>query len=151
MNTENNNETNETSEEGFITKHLETGGVKYVGKIYTDHVAYVALLSGIHGLKAEEVLDRLCQGYQSLQLTRIAQGMAKGGKLEEGDLVEVRSLYGTRTSKWGELAKDVKTLQSEQKKLLSAEKFESITDEQWRKVAQVEYDARMNRSKDLFA
>ena len=149
MNTENN--TNEEENTGFVVKNLETGGVNYIGKIYTDHEAYVELLAGIHGLKPGEVLDRLCQGYQSLQLTRIAQGYAKGGKLEEGQEVEVRSLYGTRTSKWGELAKDVKILQGEQKKLLSEEKYESITDDQWRKVAQVEYDARMERSKNLFA
>lgn len=94
-------------EELKITKReFNTGGVKYIGIIYNDSAEYIAKLALLHDKSEEVVLGSLVEGYQALQMTRIAQGLAKGtAGLSEGQEVEVTALYGQRSSKWGDLAK----------------------------------------------
>lgn len=92
-----------------VNKNFQTGGVDYIGKVYTNGAEYVSLLAEKHGKSEEEVFSLLCTGYQSLNMTRIAQAKVKSKEgLNDGDVVEVLTLPGTKASKWGNLSKYVK-------------------------------------------
>jgi hypothetical protein len=107
----------------FVEREFKTGDVTYKGRIYTDAKEYINMLAGEHGKSQKEVMNALIEGYQALQMTRVAQGLAKGGKLTNNSVVAVTALYGTRVSKWGDVAKYVEQAKEVIKNAISSGKL----------------------------
>jgi hypothetical protein len=126
-----------TSAPKFIEREFKTGDVTYKGRIFTDSKEYVNMLAVEHGKTQKEVMNALVEGYQALQMTRVAQGWAKNGKLTNNSVVEVTALYGTRVSKWGDVAKYVEQAKEVIKKAISSGKLveADLNDEKIKEVA----------------
>lgn len=116
----------------FQERKFKKLGVEYTGRVFTNTEEYIAELAKRNGVTAEAALNGIVLGYQGLQMTRVTPndpeviaGMAAA---------EVWSLYGTRTSKWGDLKKYVEIARDHLKNAgLSAEE---ITDEKLLEVAE---------------
>lgn len=74
---------------------------KYTGVIYNDHKEYFKVLAEKFDKSVAEVADLVIASYQSLQMTRVAQGLYNAGKFTPGMTVEVLNLPGTRSSSGG--------------------------------------------------
>lgn len=120
-----------------VKREFKTGGITYQGIIFTDMNEYVSILAAKTGKSETEVLKGICMGYQALQMTRVAQAIVNSDKedLEEGDVIMVSTLYGSKKSKWGALSPFIPAAKAAIVSKYDLDHFKSMEDEDILKVA----------------